>query len=77
MPRKVYRRIPKRKVKKTGKHRRMFRGGRKGCGCSGGGFFDEPEYKSRGYFGKGYSAEKQAYKAAQQAKIDREFARPY
>ena len=34
---KTYRRIPKRKVKKTApKHRRMFRGG-KGCGkCSGG-----------------------------------------
>lgn len=44
MPKKTYKRIPKRKVKKTGKHRRMFRGGKRGCGCSGSGRRGGPKF---------------------------------
>jgi hypothetical protein len=36
--RKTYRRIPKRRVKKTGKYKRMFRGGKKCGGMCGGAF---------------------------------------
>ena len=47
---KTYRRIPKRVVKKTGKHKRMFRGGRACCG---------PCRSGQGMCGAGYDARKE------------------